>query len=181
MQAIKGMNATYAVLVVKHNCGYVTWPTNVSLPSGARYPYGVHNSMTPDVDVVGQFLAACRLYGVKPVRYVEHCETLSWIGIICHRLSRPHDEVAVDTYDETPRQTQIQAFYYSIATNIFLNVWSLKVQTSAQNPLLPGQANVTQAQYWDIVLAQLEELWSTYGGNEIFEVWYVAFSRLLCL
>ena len=108
------------------------WPTNTTLPNGQRYPYAIHNSGSPDANVVASFLAACRLFGVRP------------------------------------------AFYYSIATNTFLNVQSHAVQTPPQYPLQAGQFNVTQAQYWDVTLAQLEELWTTYGGDEIFEVWVSA-------
>lgn len=105
------------------------WPTNTTLPNGQRYTYAIHNSGSPGANVVASFLAACRLFGVRP------------------------------------------AFYYSIATNTFLNVQSHAVQTPPQYPLQAGQFNVTQAQYWDLTLAQLEELWTTYGGDEIFEVW----------
>lgn len=38
-------------------------------------------------------------------------------------------------------------------------------------PLLPGQVNVTQQQFYDIALFQLRELWDTYGANgTLFEV-----------
>jgi len=38
-------------------------------------------------------------------------------------------------------------------------------------PLLAGQVNVTQEQFYDIALFQLEELWGTYGNNgSLFEV-----------
>jgi hypothetical protein len=37
-------------------------------------------------------------------------------------------------------------------------------------PLLPGQANVTQQQFYDIALAQLEELWGNYGQDNLFEI-----------
>lgn len=51
-------------------------------------------------------------------------------------------------------------FYYSLATNTFLNVAGLSVQPDP----LPGMAVVTQRQYYDIALAQLEELWSMAPG-----------------
>jgi alpha-L-fucosidase len=61
-------------------------------------------------------------------------------------------------------------FYYSIATNTYLNVDGRVVQPG---PLLPGQVNVTQDQFYDIALFQLEELWSTYGADgTLFEVWF---------
>ena len=57
-------------------------------------------------------------------------------------------------------------FYYSIATNTFLNVQGRAVQP---NPL-PGMAKVSQRQFYDIALAQLEELWG-FAQGELFEVW----------
>ena len=57
-------------------------------------------------------------------------------------------------------------FYYSLATNTYLNVEKLSVQP---NPL-PGMVAVTQRQYYDIALAQLEELWGL-APHALFEIW----------
>lgn len=59
-------------------------------------------------------------------------------------------------------------FYYSVVSNAFLRVDSGTVHPDA--PLGPTQANVTQAQYEQIVLAQLAELWGNYGDLE--EIWF---------
>jgi alpha-L-fucosidase len=58
-------------------------------------------------------------------------------------------------------------FYYSIAINTYLNVEGGVVQP---NPL-PGQAVVTTRQFYDIALAQLEELWG-FAPGRLFEVWF---------
>ena len=44
------------------------------------------------------------------------------------------------------------------------------------NPL-PGQAKVSQEQFYDIALAQLEELWG-FAQGELFEVWLCVLSVL---
>jgi len=58
-------------------------------------------------------------------------------------------------------------FYYSIVTNSFLNVVNGNVQ---DGPLKPGQVRVTQDQYYQIVLAQLNELWTQFG--DLAEIWF---------
>lgn len=58
-------------------------------------------------------------------------------------------------------------FYYSLTNNFFLNVKSHNVQPPST--LLPGQANVTQAQFEDLALAQVEELWTQFG--DLTEIW----------
>ena len=48
-------------------------------------------------------------------------------------------------------------FYYSLTNNMYLNVQGHYVK---DGPLLPGQQNVTQAQFEAIALAQVTELWT---------------------
>lgn len=146
-RAMVAANITYAVYVAKHNCGFTTWPTAVKLPNGEPYRYSVQYSSwcvwssrashlggaplpfaappppSPTCNVVRDFLATCKKYGIKA------------------------------------------GFYYSIATNTYLNVQSRNVQP---NPL-PGMVPVTQAEFYAIALAQLEELWSLAQG-ELFEM-----------
>ena len=124
-RAMAAANMSYAVYVAKHNCGFTTWPTQVKLPDGMPYSYSIQYSSCPECNVVRDFLATCKKYGIRP------------------------------------------GFYYSIATNTFLNVDKRSVQP---NPL-PGMATVNQTQFYDIALAQLEELWS-FAENELFEIWF---------
>jgi hypothetical protein len=58
-------------------------------------------------------------------------------------------------------------FYYSLTNNFFLNAAGHNVQPPST--LLPGQANVTQAQYEDLALAQVKELWTEFG--DLTEIW----------
>ena len=124
--AMQAANITYAVYVAKHNCGFTTWPTRVTLPDGSPYGYSIQHSSCADCDAVAAFLATCKKFNIRP------------------------------------------GFYYSLATNTYLNVEGLVVRPNPQ----PGMASVTQRQFYDIALAQLEELWS-YPGAEgaLFEIW----------
>ena len=66
--------------------------------------------------------------------------------------------------------------YYSVNRNAYLNVWDPgAVRPGAKPPL---QAVITQAQYADIVLQQLAELWGNYGS--LAEIWFdVSMLRLM--
>ena len=58
-------------------------------------------------------------------------------------------------------------FYYSLTNNFFLNV--ISHQAGASKTLLPGQVNVSQAEFEAIALAQVTELWTEYGN--LTEIW----------
>lgn len=61
--------------------------------------------------------------------------------------------------------------YYSLTANSYLNYPSLK------DPA-PGQANITQEQYNDIVTQHLTELWTNYG--ELTEIWFAPSHTASC-
>jgi alpha-L-fucosidase len=131
IEAIKAAGATYALFVAKHNCGFISWPSNVTLPGGAPYTYGVTHSNWPQLDVVATFVKAAKAAGVN------------------------------------------YGFYYSLATNTYLNVQGNVVQPA--NTLQPGMANVTQDEFYAIALGHLRELWGTYAadqGSPVFEMWF---------
>jgi hypothetical protein len=58
-------------------------------------------------------------------------------------------------------------FYYSDATNCYCRVSGGVVVPGEAKP---GQINVTQQQYDNLVVAQLTELWTDYGPLE--EIWF---------
>ncbi len=53
--------ARYALLTAKHGTGFCLWPTKV-------HDYHVGNAAVPR-DVVGEFVASCRKYGIEPGLY----------------------------------------------------------------------------------------------------------------
>jgi alpha-L-fucosidase len=66
MEAAKAMGAKYAVFVAKHCSGFLQWQSDL-------YPYGVKQSSWRGGkgDVVGDFVASCRRYGIKPGLYAS--------------------------------------------------------------------------------------------------------------
>ena len=66
VRAFEAFGCREAVLVVKHNCGFVTWPTNATQADGTRYNYSVAYSKWRGGkgDVVGDFAASCLKRGL---------------------------------------------------------------------------------------------------------------------
>ena len=64
LEAAKAMGAAYTVFVAKHCTGFISWHSDA-------YPYGVRQSKWRDGkgDVVGDYVASCRKYGIKPGLY----------------------------------------------------------------------------------------------------------------
>ena len=64
--AAKAAGATYAVLVAKHCSGFSLWPTNA-------HPYSVKNTpwRNGQGDIVKDFIASCKKYGIKPGIYAS--------------------------------------------------------------------------------------------------------------
>jgi alpha-L-fucosidase len=62
--AAKAMGAGYAVYVAKHCTGFISWQSDV-------YPYGVRQSKWRGGkgDVVADYVASCRKYGIQPGLY----------------------------------------------------------------------------------------------------------------
>jgi alpha-L-fucosidase len=66
MEAAKAYGAKYAIFVAKHCSGFLQWQSDL-------YPYGVKQSSWRGGkgDVVGDFVASCRKYGIKPGLYAS--------------------------------------------------------------------------------------------------------------
>lgn len=66
IQSAKSAGATYAVLVAKHCSGFSLWPTKV-------HPYSVKNTpwRNGEGDIVKDFIASCKKYGIKPGIYAS--------------------------------------------------------------------------------------------------------------
>ena len=64
MEAAQQLGAKYAVLVAKHGTGFCLWPTEA-------HEYSVKNSPWKDGkgDLVADFIASCKKYGIKPGFY----------------------------------------------------------------------------------------------------------------
>ena len=66
IKAAKAAGATYAVLVAKHCSGFSLWPTKA-------HPYSVKNTpwRNGKGDIVKDFVASCKKYGLKPGIYAS--------------------------------------------------------------------------------------------------------------
>lgn len=66
IKAAKSAGATYAVLVAKHCSGFSLWPTKA-------HDYSIKNTPWRDGkgDIVKDFIASCRKYGLKPGIYAS--------------------------------------------------------------------------------------------------------------
>lgn len=66
LEAAKSAGATYAVLVAKHCSGFSLWPTKA-------HPYSVKNTpwRNGEGDIVKDFMASCKKYGLKPGIYAS--------------------------------------------------------------------------------------------------------------
>lgn len=71
LDAITSLGAKYATLVVKHNCGFALWPSNISFPvrsdgHGVGYEYSVENAPPPvqGEDIVRDFVDSAKKAGV---------------------------------------------------------------------------------------------------------------------
>jgi alpha-L-fucosidase len=114
------LGASHAVLTAKHGCGFLLWPSNVTLGSGQPYTYKV----SPDMNVFQQFVDAATARGLGT------------------------------------------GAYYSYHSNYYENVLSGQVQNTT---LLPGQVNVTQAEFEHTALQHLTQLWTDFGP--LTEIW----------
>ena len=66
IKAAKSVGATYAILVAKHCSGFSLWPTQA-------HPYSVKNTpwRNGQGDIVKDFIASCKKYGIKPGIYAS--------------------------------------------------------------------------------------------------------------
>jgi len=134
----KSAGATYAVLVAKHCSGFSLWPTKA-------HPYSVASSPWRDGqgDIVGDFIASCKKYGVKPGIYASAA---------CNAYLRVDNPGKVLTDDPA-----------------FLEKYRNSVEMQSGKDALWAPLE-EQQRYNRIVETQLTELWSNYGP--LFELWF---------
>jgi alpha-L-fucosidase len=75
IETAKAAGAKYAVLVAKHCSGFSLWPTKAHGYSVASSPWKDGKG-----DVVADFIASCRKYGIKPGLYASTGRN-NWFGV----------------------------------------------------------------------------------------------------
>lgn len=122
MDIVSAVGGKYATLVVKHNCGFTLWPSDVSFETRdgktVDYNYTIAQSPAKGQDAVRKFVDSAKKYDIG------------------------------------------HGFYYSVVVNNFLNVQDSEVRNGS---LADGQVGITNSTYNEVVLEQLDELWSQYG------------------
>ena len=144
------LGATSAVLTAKHGCGFLAWETATTLPDGSAYRYHV----SAEQSTAKKFVAATTAAGIGHGFYYSLTNNfyVRFHGLLhAARLRSPH---LTSPLPPSPAVPQLNVFGHN-----------------AQPPstLQPGQANVTQAQYEDLALAQVKELWTEFGS--LSEIW----------
>jgi len=94
-----------AVLVAKHGCGFVTWPSNATVPGGGRYNYSVASSAWQNGkgDVLSQFLESCNKNGIASGFYYSlggssYANKMRWSAAEIIEIEKQHLVELWDTY-----------------------------------------------------------------------------------
>jgi len=71
MQVVQSFGTKYALLVAQHCSGFSLWPSDIYQDTTFNYTYSVKYSKWRNGkgDVVGDFIASCKKYGIKPGFY----------------------------------------------------------------------------------------------------------------
>ena len=92
IRAIRDAGAKYAVLVCKHHDGFANWPTKYSDYSVKASPW-----KNGEGDVVAEYVAACRKYGVKVGLYYSPAQ---WGGKVSFENDREYDDYFIGQIGE---------------------------------------------------------------------------------
>jgi alpha-L-fucosidase len=94
LETAQKLGATYAVLVAKHCSGFSLWPTEA-------HDYSVKQSPWKDGkgDIVGDFIASCRKYGIRPGIYASTTAN-GYLHVDNPGLVQPGAPVSQDTYNK---------------------------------------------------------------------------------
>ena len=64
IESYKAVGCKSGILTAKHGCGFLLWPTNVTLPNGKNYGYHVYGEGGIQKDIVGMFQKAMTAAGL---------------------------------------------------------------------------------------------------------------------
>lgn len=136
------------------------------------------SSWAPSALDTDAWVDACvAMGGVRIVYVAKHgCGFTAWksevslYGVDAYSVAAspfPDVDVAANLVASAKKRGIGYGFYYSVVSNAFANVQNGQVQPG---PITPGrQINVSQAQYEEIIIAHLTELYTNFGP--LAEVW----------
>ena len=119
-ESFEAFGVREAVLVAKHGCGYVTWPSKATLPDGSEYNYSVAHSTWRGGkgDVLGDFKTSCLKKGSES----------------SNGLPQPSQPCRLDTEPLVP--TVGVGYYYSLGSNNYVQSASPRVPRSVAHIVL---------------------------------------------
>jgi alpha-L-fucosidase len=83
MASVTALGANIAILTAKHGCGFTLWPTQSTLPDGAKYGYDVAAPGALNRDVLQEFVDSANAAGVGYGFYYS----LEKSFYLCHSFS----------------------------------------------------------------------------------------------
>ncbi|MDR0845234.1 MAG: alpha-L-fucosidase [Tannerella sp.] len=94
LEAAQKLGATYAVLVAKHCSGFSLWPTEAHDYSVKKSPWKEGKG-----DIVGDFIASCKKYNIKPGIYASTTAN-GYLYVDNPGLVQPGSPVTQDVYNK---------------------------------------------------------------------------------
>ena len=107
VQSMDALGAKGAVLVVKHNCGFTTWPTAVKFSTrdgtAHAYNYSVQYSPVSGMDVAGSFIASCQKADIATGFYYSVVNN-NWMNVDGGLVQNDSSSLQVDVTQATYEQ-----------------------------------------------------------------------------
>lgn len=69
IESYNAVGVQSVILTAKHGCGFLLWPTNVTLPDGSNYGYHVGGKGAIGIDIVSEFVHAMEAAGLAHSLY----------------------------------------------------------------------------------------------------------------
>jgi alpha-L-fucosidase len=155
-ESITALGANIATLTAKHGCGFLLWPTNVTLPErhgGGPYRYNVNNKM----------MTMTMMASNKNTNTSSSTSSTSTTNPVFSR------DVVQEFADAAKVAGVGYGYYYSIMKNYYL-CRDFHGANSCMETILDGQYNLTDAEYLSVATNLAKELWTNYGS--MTELWF---------
>jgi alpha-L-fucosidase len=148
--SITALGANIATLTAKHGCGFLLWPTNVTLPKrvgGGLYGYnvGIGSGATTNKNASSSTTATAATAAVF------------------------FRDVVQEFADAAQAAGVGYGYYYSIMKNFYL-CRDFHGANSCTETVLDGQYNLTDDEYLSVATNLAKELWTQYGS--FTEIWF---------
>eukprot|EP00039_Didymoeca_costata_P024254 m.9779 g.9779 ORF g.9779 m.9779 type:complete len:461 (-) comp4131_c0_seq1:25-1407(-) len=89
IESYKAVGVKSAILTAKHGCGFLLWPTNVTLPDGSNYGYHVGGPGGIGIDVVSLFVKEMEAAGI-PHSFYYSLKDSFYLNAISDNVKNPN-------------------------------------------------------------------------------------------